>query len=97
MFLKANALQQSANKRLPFESDMAFILSALLLRDDESHDTRDRGPRIVGLAVGFLAASMVVGLLRLGLRIRRRLLSWDDLCIVFALVSRLDRDSLVVY
>lgn len=47
---------------------------------------RNRGPKIIGIACGFLAASMVVGLMRLALRTKRRLLAWDDACIAVGLV-----------
>ena len=64
----------------------AEMLATLLSRHGGDLESRDRGPKIVGTACGFLGASMVVGSLRLGLRFKRRLLSWDDACIVVALV-----------
>ncbi|GAB7352782.1 hypothetical protein MBLNU459_g3404t1 [Dothideomycetes sp. NU459] len=47
--------------------------------------TDDRGSEIINAACGFLAASAFVASLRLGLRIKRRLLSWDDAAIAFSI------------
>lgn len=48
--------------------------------------TDDRRPEIRNAAIGFLAAAIFVGGLRLGLRVRRRILSWDDAAISISIV-----------
>lgn len=63
---------------------------------DEIHNGHDRGAKIVGIACGFFAASVVVAGLRLGLRFKHRLLSWDDACVVVALVWHCGRVHIIV-
>lgn len=48
--------------------------------------TDDRGNDIKNAACGFLAAAVFIASLRLGLRVRRRLLSWDDAAISVSIV-----------
>lgn len=52
-----------------------------------SDPSQDRGPTVIGFLVGFTLVAIIFVGLRLGIRIHRKLLGWDDLMIGIAMLA----------